>query len=665
MSSSSQTPTDSVTVYRRGRPGRSRTLIAAAVAAMLAQPPAMALSLGSLEMASHLGEPLRAAIALGIGPGERVSPDCIRLATDATAGARATQHYEAQLRLLGTAANPRLVINGRTPLNEPITDLVVTVHCPGAPIMERGYLLMLTPAAVAETRTVQASAPTPTPAFRSAIAASGQDARPGGAGATAATSPPAQRGARSSATAAPSLGSGQTYRVAPGDTLSTISQRVTDRQGTLWRQAETIFAANPAAFIGGDRNRIRAGVLIYIPTGAATPAAAAGATGNAINAAYRPDIPPARDTAPDTPPRRTLATAGTAAISAPISTPLAPSAVDPGSTEAAVSAAASASANASGAIAASGAVVAAAASAQPQPVAASRPQRASSPDIDRQPASTSPATESSTGKSAASTGVLRLLAGLLVGLGFISLATLLGWTALRRRPEDADFNTEATDRATHLASSPSFEPGLQQSGRFKSAAHGLQDTDATDEVRVLEDCATAAPAAIDLDDLFPTEPGALPAEPAQPAATTNLQATGRFKTAPASRHTGDTTIEHMFPGFSETQALEQQMAEAMALLERDYTARFEAALLEGNPSLDATDTLHNLPAEITRSLEDLWLSAEGDTAHSAAAAAQAGFAEEPTVQLPANAQADPALPVDELSGEHTTLLKSPGKVSNG
>jgi pilus assembly protein FimV len=669
MSSSSQAPTDTVAAHRRGRSGCSRTLIAAAVAALLAQPPAMALSLGSLEMASHLGEPLRAEIPLGIGPGERVSPDCIRLSTDATAGARAAPHYEAQLRLLGTTANPRLVINGRTPLNEPIMDLIVTVRCPGAPIMERGYLLMLTPAAVAETRAAQA---TPSaPASRPASAASGQDARQstGASAITASTgaSPPAQRSARGSATAAPALASGQTYRVAPGDTLSTIAQRVTDRQTTLWNQAEAIFAANPAAFISGDRNRIRAGALIDIPAGAVGSALAAGAAANPSAAANHPGTLLARDAAPDTPPRRTVATPSTAAVTASIAATIAPSVADPLSAETA-STAASASASASVAITANSAIaVTAAGSAQRQPVGPPLPQRAIRPDIDAQPASTSPVVESTPDNVAPGAGVLRWLASLVVGLGFISLAALLAWTAMRRRPEDAEFDAQATGRATHLAPAPSFDPALQQTGRFKSGAHGLQDADATDEVRVLEDVAIAAPAAIYLDDLFPPEPGGLPeaaVQPVVPDATLNLEATGRFEAPPPRTHAGDTTVEHQFQGFSETQALEQQMAEAMTMLERDYTSRFEAASLEDNPSLDVTDTLHNLSAELTLSLEHLRLSAEDGAAHSAVTA-EAGFAEEPTALLPAHLQADPAVPADDLFGELTALLDQPAKVSNG
>ncbi len=589
---------------------RSRAApLAAAIAALLASGSALALSLGPIEVGSALGEPLRAELALGIAPGERIVPECFRLSTDASAGARAGLPYEASLRILGSGPAQRLAITGRTPLREPLVDLVVAVECAGAPRLQRGYTLLLSPGGLAAPARPAAAATAVTPP-QTAADSTAAATRSGAAPRPART--PARPPTRRPDTP---LAAGEPYRVRPGDTLSTIAERVRDRDLSIWAQAEAIFSANPDAFINGDPNRLRAGSLLVIP-----PAAGSGAT-PATTMSSRP-----RETLTAVVPRigerpEIITTAGVTSTS-PV------------------------------------AAIAGAATTAPrqpaQPMGPPRPERlvATTP----RPATPPPAAAAMT-PSAETTGRLRgWLAGLLVGLGFISLGALLGWTALRRRPVDgAHADLETTIQAgrppqgVRLTPPPSFDRGLQPTGSYTveitppddnlaaARAGGLVDDTPTDEVTVLGEATGTADGDDALDDLLSA---------AAPDDTDRAAVQGADpRSAPVNPRAGDTTIEHRFEGFSDTQALDVQMAEAMAMLEQDYTSRFEAAVsLDDSGEQDATDTLHALPGDVTQSLEDLRRQAGED------AAADAGLADDE----PADTQ------------ERTALMETPpGRVGTG
>lgn len=496
------------------------TPLAAAIAALLANGSALALSLGPIEVNSALGEPLRAELPLGVAPGERVTPDCFRLTTDASAGSRGGLPYEASVQLLGNGPARRLAITGRTPLREPLLDLVIAVDCAGAPRMERGYTLMLSPRSQPAQR-----APSPT---------------------TAAETLPARAQAPAAVTRPDNpLRAGERYRVRPGDTLSTIAQRVSDRELSIRAQAEAIFAANPDAFIGADPNRLRAGAQLQIPQ-------------TTVGLA-RPATPPVRPDLAEITPQIAEPPALAFAVESPApatTTVDAPAVAAPAMAAGTVTAAARRAAETMG------------------PPA---PERLA-------PSAAAPSTAGAQAAAVQADGPRGLrswLAGILVGLGFISLGGLLGWTALRRRPAGdssaAAADMETTVRATEarpgvrLAPPPTFHRDLApQDGytvEFTVSETTTQPSAATD---------TARPA---IDDTPTDEVAVL-------------------------RDTGDTTIEHRFQGFSDTEALDMQMAEAMAMLERDYTSRFQAATsLTDTTQLDATGTLHALSTDVTADVD--------------------------------------------------------------
>jgi hypothetical protein len=111
---------------------------------------------------------------------------------------------------------------------------------------------------------------------------------------------------------------------------------------------------------------------------------------------------------------------------------------------------------------------------------------------------------------------------------------------------------------------------------------------------------------------FATEPApTLEVETLQMETSPPLESPESGTAAEQAAGDGDTTVTHRFEGFTETEALELQMAEAMAMLERDYTSRLEAAVsLDDTGQIEATDTLHGLPSEVTRSLEELQASTQ-------------------------------------------------------
>lgn len=570
------------------RPSRPRaTPLAVAVAAVLANSSALALSLGPIEVSSALGEPLRAELALGVAPGERITPECFRLSTDASAGARAGMPYEANLQVLGSGPARRLTISGRTPLREPFLDLVVAVECAGVPRLQRGYTLLLSPAGLAAPARSASAAAAATPAATPAPSTSPAGQRSGPVSAPSA--PPARPSTPIPDTL---LSSGEPYRVRPGDTLSTIAARVSDRELSIWAQADAIFAANPGAFINADPNRLRAGSVLEIPLAAGRAEAARSPRPREALAEVTPRLGERPEIARATPVAAALAvTAGPGVSSAR----QAAEAMGPPRPERLIAT-------------------------TPVPAPVPAPQ-----------ALATAATATTVASADASGGLRGWLAGLLVGLGFISLGALLGWTALRRRPSESDDAAAHADLETtiqaggrpqgvRLTPPPSFDRELHQTGSYTvemtppdvtaddgaaARATGRIDDTPTDEVAVLDSTAET-----NGDDAF----DALLTLTSDDDIGSAAAAAAALPAAPANPRAGDTTIEHRFEGFSATQALDMQMAEAMAMLEQDYTSRFEAAVsLDESREHDATDTLHALPGDVTQSLEDLRLQAGDDT----------------------------------------------------
>lgn len=299
------------------RPREARRIAAGTLAATgfivcVLAPGAQALSVGDIAVESVLGQPLRARIPVQLAAGETLGAACnvtsmtSRSDIGTVPGARFTVPEAA------AAGRYELAVSTPRPLYEPMYELHLQLRCPGAAVLVRQYVLMLdlpgmAPAALPPV----AAAPTP---------AQAQATAPPPAAPTPAN--PSRRTAISRP--ATPLAHGTAYRVQAGDTLSTIAARVTERNGrSLWRMAEDIFAANPGAFIDGNRDLIRLGADIVLPEAAMTPAGAPGLAAAQASVAPPADAPPALSI-PDNMP--------VAATALPPETAAAPEVLDPAST---------------------------------------------------------------------------------------------------------------------------------------------------------------------------------------------------------------------------------------------------------------------------------------------------------------------------------------------
>ena len=202
--------------------------------------PALALELGDITVHSHLGQPLRASIAFALGPNEQLADFCVALRPGRNASGLPGI---GQARI--SVASGTIRLTGSTPILEPLMAAAIVVDCPYAPNFVREYTLLVNPVEVTAAQPVMSSA---TPARAPAPAAAPRAARtPEPAGDTA------------------PIGQSSRYQVQPGDSLSTIVQRIENRSLPLWPAVNRIFAANPEAFLDNDPNRLKAGAWLTIP----------------------------------------------------------------------------------------------------------------------------------------------------------------------------------------------------------------------------------------------------------------------------------------------------------------------------------------------------------------------------------------------------------------
>jgi Tfp pilus assembly protein FimV len=260
-------------------------------------PAGQSLTLGDISVRSTLGQRLDATVPVRLSAGEALASGCV------APGRQTSDLRSVPLPIVTTPQAAReglyeLRVTSTASLYEPMYELELKVECPGAPIIIRQYVLMLDlPAAVASSKG---------PASESALVPSSATSIPppgtlqvADAGAESLTvTPAAARRRATTSRAGATIEPGARYRVADGDSLSSIAARVRNRTASLWTVAHAIQAANPEAFIRNDENLIKLGSEIVIP--AATPTSAS--TESAGPTAPQPSVP----------------------ISVPIPTPVAP-----------------------------------------------------------------------------------------------------------------------------------------------------------------------------------------------------------------------------------------------------------------------------------------------------------------------------------------------------
>ena len=225
-------------------------LAAVGSACTLVAGPALALELGELTVESKLGQPLRASIAYALQPHEQLHDYCISL-KPGLAGSGLPGLSKATINV-GDGA---IRLTGSIPILEPMLGLQLSVSCPYTPNLQREYAMFFDLNTAAQEPAMPAE-----PAAQELAPASGEiDNR------TASHQAKPQSAARRVTTPSQPIVAASRYLVQPGDSLSDIVARISDRPAGLWPAVHAVFAANPQAFIDGDINLIKAGSWLEIP----------------------------------------------------------------------------------------------------------------------------------------------------------------------------------------------------------------------------------------------------------------------------------------------------------------------------------------------------------------------------------------------------------------
>lgn len=228
-------------------------LVAVGGACGLAAAPASALELGQIRVDSTLGQPLRASIAYALSPNEQMFDFCIFLKPGRSANGIPVV---GNVRIAIT--DSVIVLNGRTPIREPLLAMQLSVNCPYTARLARDYTLMIDPALPGESDPVALStdaAPLIPVETSTETAANIVSARKPAPIVPASVRPQDDT----------PIATSSRYLVQAGDSLSQIAARIENRSVALWPAVDAIFAVNPDAFMNNDRDLLKAGSWLLIP----------------------------------------------------------------------------------------------------------------------------------------------------------------------------------------------------------------------------------------------------------------------------------------------------------------------------------------------------------------------------------------------------------------
>jgi pilus assembly protein FimV len=271
--------------------GRFALTGVAAAALYLTVPDAQALGLGRLNVQSALGETLRAEIDVTSLTPEEASNLKVRIAPPESYRAAGVDYNPV---LPNTQAVLQRHPDGRAylrltsdrPVQEPFVDVILEISWNTGRLV-REYTLLFDPPTrnmaaapipAPQTAPVISAAPTPTPVPRPApmpSTAGTPPAAPATAGGTAAPASPRVAERRQPRPAAPMApaddgtpkGTGaDEYRVRQGDTLSRIAGKTQREGSSLDQMLVSLYRGNPHAFIENNMNRLKAGVVLSVPS---------------------------------------------------------------------------------------------------------------------------------------------------------------------------------------------------------------------------------------------------------------------------------------------------------------------------------------------------------------------------------------------------------------
>ena len=261
--------------------GRFALTGVALAALWLTAPSAWALGLGRLTVQSPLGETLRAEIDITSMTPEEASSLRVRVAPPESYRAAGVEYNSV---LPSTSAEllrrpdgrPYLRLTSDRGVQEPFVDVILELSWSTGRLVREYTLLFDPPSTTRMAQTPPGTAPviTPAPAAPSSLAtapaprpapAAPRVAEPS-APAVAARPSPQPAPSESAATARAPQGDEDEYLVKRGDTLSSIAA-ATRRPGvSLDQMLVALYRSNAHAFMGENMNRLKAGVVLDVPT---------------------------------------------------------------------------------------------------------------------------------------------------------------------------------------------------------------------------------------------------------------------------------------------------------------------------------------------------------------------------------------------------------------
>jgi pilus assembly protein FimV len=263
--------------------GRFALTGVAAAALLLAAPAAWSLGLGRIQVQSSLGESLRAEIDITSMTPEEASNLRVRVAppesykaagVDYNAVLPGTQ-VELQRRADG---RPYLKLTSDRGVQEPFVDVILEINWSTGRLVREYTMLFDPPVTARASAPAPAATTAPTMSAAAPVAPSRAAERRPVPPRAAQTEPSAPREPRTAPQAAAAAPGADDYKVKPGDSLSKIAAR-TQRPGvSLDQMLVSLYRGNPQAFIDSNMNRLKAGVVLAVPsaeTANAVPAAEA------------------------------------------------------------------------------------------------------------------------------------------------------------------------------------------------------------------------------------------------------------------------------------------------------------------------------------------------------------------------------------------------------
>ncbi len=248
---------------------------AVAVAASLAfwGPDAMALSLGRVVVQSALGEPLRAEIEVLSINAEEAASIRVMAALPQSFKAAGLEYNPALATLLASLqrfpdGRAYIRLSSDRVISEPFVDLILETSWASGRIV-RDYTLLFDPpssrSAVPSSQT-SAQLTIQKPSGEAIAAASVPAARTAPVPAAPASVNAAKAAKPNPLAAKAQNGTSARITVKPGDTASKIAAATRQDNVSLDQMLVALLRTNPAAFVGENVNRIKAGSIINIPT---------------------------------------------------------------------------------------------------------------------------------------------------------------------------------------------------------------------------------------------------------------------------------------------------------------------------------------------------------------------------------------------------------------